>query len=114
MIQGVNRHDHNPDRGKAVTFEDMRADVLAMKQHNINAVRCSHYPNDPKFLDICDELGLFVVAEANVESHAWISSLCNDPNYRSTWISRVSRMVERDKNHACVIMWSIGNESGYG
>ena len=114
MIQGVNRHDHNPDRGKAVTVEDMRADVLAMKRHNFNSVRCSHYPNDPKFLDICDELGLFVVAEANVESHAWISSLCNDPNYRSTWISRVSRMVERDKNRACVIMWSIGNESGYG
>jgi len=114
MIQGVNRHDHNPDRGKALTVDDMRADVLAMKRHNFNSVRCSHYPNDPKFLDICDELGLFVVAEANVESHAWISSLCNDPNYRSTWISRVSRMVERDKNHACVIMWSIGNESGYG
>lgn len=114
MIQGVNRHDHHPDRGKAVTLEDMRADVLAMKQHNINAVRCSHYPNDPKFLDICDELGLYVVAEANVESHAWISSLCNDPNYRSTWISRISRMVERDKNHPSIIMWSIGNESGYG
>lgn len=114
MIQGVNRHDHHPDRGKAVTVEDMRADVLAMKQHNINAVRCSHYPNDPKFLDICDELGLYVVAEANVESHAWITSLCNDPNYRATWISRVSRMVERDKNHPSIIIWSIGNESGYG
>ena len=114
MIQGVNRHDHHPDRGKAVTVADMRADVLAMKQHNINSVRCSHYPNDPKFLDICDELGLYVVAEANVESHAWMSSLCNDPNYRSTWFSRVSRMVERDKNHPSVIIWSLGNESGYG
>ena len=114
MIQGVNRHDHHPDRGKAVTVEDMRADVLAMKQHNINSVRCSHYPNDPKFLDICDELGLYVVDEANVESHAWMSSLCNDPNYRSTWVSRVSRMVERDKNHPSIIIWSLGNESGYG
>lgn len=114
MIQGVNRHDHHPDRGKAVTVQDMRDDVIAMKQHNVNAVRCSHYPNDPRFLDICDELGLYVVDEANVESHAWITSLCNDPAYRSTWLSRVSRMVERDVNHPCVIMWSLGNESGYG
>jgi len=114
MIQGVNRHDHHPDRGKAVTVQDMREDVVAMKQHNINAVRCSHYPNDPRFLDICDELGLYVVDEANIESHAWITSLCHDSAYRATWLSRVSRMVERDKNHPSVIMWSLGNESGYG
>lgn len=114
MIQGVNRHDHHPDRGKAVTVQDLREDVVAMKQHNINAVRCSHYPNDPRFLDICDELGLYVVDEANVESHAWITSLCHDSAYRATWLSRVSRMVERDKNHPSVIMWSLGNESGYG
>jgi beta-galactosidase len=114
MIQGVNRHDHHPDRGKAVTEQDMRADVIAMKQHNINAVRCSHYPNDPRFLDICDELGLYVVDEANVESHAWITSLCHDSTYRATWLSRITRMVERDKNHPSVIMWSLGNESGYG
>jgi beta-galactosidase len=114
MVQGVNRHDHHPDRGKAVTVQDMRDDVVAMKQHNINAVRCSHYPNDPRFLDICDELGLYVVDEANIESHAWITSLCHDSAYRATWLSRVSRMVERDKNHPSVIMWSLGNESGYG
>ncbi|MFM8954727.1 MAG: glycoside hydrolase family 2 TIM barrel-domain containing protein [Actinomycetota bacterium] len=114
MIQGVNRHDHHPDRGKAVTVDDMRADVLAMKRHNFNAVRCAHYPNDPRFLDICDELGLYVVAEANAESHAWISSLCHDPQFRSSWISRITRMVERDKNHASVIIWSLGNEAGYG
>jgi beta-galactosidase len=114
MIQGVNRHDHHPDRGKAVTVQDMREDVVAMKQHNINAVRCSHYPNDSRFLDICDELGLYVVDEANIESHAWITSLCHDSAYRATWLSRVSRMVERDKNHPSVIMWSLGNESGYG
>jgi len=114
MIQGVNRHDHHPDRGKAVTVQDMREDVVAMKQHNINAVRCSHYPNDPRFLEICDELGLYVVDEANIESHAWITSLCHDSAYRATWLSRVSRMVERDKNHPSVIMWSLGNESGYG
>jgi beta-galactosidase len=114
MVQGVNRHDHHPDRGKAVTVQDMRDDVVAMKQHSVNAVRCSHYPNDPRFLEICDELGLYVVDEANIESHAWITSLCHDSAYRATWLSRVSRMVERDKNHPSVIMWSLGNESGYG
>ncbi|MBM3730937.1 MAG: DUF4981 domain-containing protein [Actinobacteria bacterium] len=114
MFQGVNRHDHHPERGKAVTVDDMRADILAMKQHNVNAVRCSHYPNDPRFLDLCDEIGLYVVDEANVESHAWNTSLCHDPRYRPTIMSRISRMVERDRNHACVVMWSLGNESGYG
>ncbi len=114
MFQGVNRHDHHPERGKAVTVEDMRADLVAMKQHNVNAVRCSHYPNDPRFLDLCDELGLYVVDEGNVESHAWNTSLCHDPRYRSTIMSRITRMVERDRNHACIVMWSLGNESGYG
>ena len=114
MIQGVNRHDHHPERGKAVTVADMRADIVLMKQHNVNAVRCSHYPNDPRFLDLCDELGLYVIDEANVESHAWNTSLCHDPRYRATIMSRVARMVERDKNHPSIIMWSLGNESGYG
>ena len=114
MVQGVNRHDHHPERGKAVTVADMRADIVLMKQHNVNAVRCSHYPNDPRFLDLCDELGLYVIDEANVESHAWNTSLCHDPRYRATIMSRVSRMVERDKNHPSIIMWSLGNESGYG
>ncbi len=75
MIRGVNRHDHHPERGKAVTVVDMRDDLLAMKRHNINAVRCSHYPNDPRLLDLCDELGLYVVDEANIESHAFNTSL---------------------------------------
>ena len=114
MFQGVNRHDHHPERGKAVTVDDMRADLVAMKQHNVNAVRCSHYPNDPRFLDLCDEIGLYVIDEANVESHAWNTSLCHDARYRSTIVSRISRMVERDKNHASIVMWSLGNESGYG
>ena len=113
-IRGVNRHDHHPDRGKAVTEADMRADLLAMKRHNINAVRCSHYPNDPRFLDLCDELGLYVVDEANIESHAFNTSLCDDPAYRSAWVERGARMVARDRNHPCVILWSLGNESGYG
>lgn len=114
MIRGVNRHDHHPVRGKAVNIEDMRADVLAMKRHNVNAVRCSHYPNDPRFLDLCDEYGLYVVDEANAESHAWNTSLCHDPRWRSTWMARITRMVERDRNHPGIIMWSLGNEAGYG
>ena len=114
MIQGVNRHDHHPVRGKAVTLEDMRADIVAMKRHNVNAVRCSHYPSDPRFYDLCDEYGLYVVDEANVESHGFNTSLCHDPRYRNTIMSRITRMVERDKNHPSIIMWSLGNESGYG
>ncbi|NCW94727.1 MAG: beta-galatosidase, partial [Actinobacteria bacterium] len=78
-VRGVNRHDHHPVRGKAVTRDDMVADVVAMKQLNCNAVRTSHYPNDPAFLDLCDEYGLYVVAEANIESHAYNTSLCDDP-----------------------------------
>ncbi len=114
MIRGVNRHEHHPERGKAVTVADMRADLVTMKRHNINAVRCSHYPNDPRFYDLCDELGLYVVDEANVESHAFNVLLCNDPAYRTTWLERGARMALRDKNHPCIIMWSLGNEAGYG
>ncbi len=113
-IFGVNRHDHHPTRGKAVTVDDMRDDLLAMRRHNITAVRCSHYPNDPRFLDLCDEIGMYVVDEANIESHAYNTSLCDDARYRSTWMSRGARMVERDRNHPSVIMWSLGNEAGYG
>ena len=113
-IFGVNRHDHHPTRGKAVTIDDMRADLLLMKQHNINSVRTSHYPNDARLLDLCDELGLYVVDEANIESHAYNTSLCNDDRYRAAWLARGSRMVERDVNHPSIIMWSLGNESGYG
>jgi beta-galactosidase len=113
-IFGVNRHDHHPTRGKAVTVDDMRADLLLMKQHNITAVRTSHYPNDPRLLDLCDELGLYVVDEANIESHAYNTSLCHDDRYRAAWIARGARMVERDVNHPSIILWSLGNESGYG
>ncbi|MBT4984519.1 MAG: DUF4981 domain-containing protein [Ilumatobacter sp.] len=113
-IFGVNRHDHHPTRGKAVTLDDMRADLLAMRRHNITAVRCSHYPNDPRLLDLCDEIGLYVIDEANLEAHQYNTSLCNDPAWRTTWVARASRMVERDRNHASIIMWSLGNEAGYG
>ncbi|HTH05737.1 MAG TPA: glycoside hydrolase family 2 TIM barrel-domain containing protein, partial [Ilumatobacteraceae bacterium] len=113
-IFGVNRHDDHPDRGKAVTVDDMRADLLAMRDHNITAIRTSHYPNDEAFLDLCDELGFYVVAEANVESHAYNFLLCDEPTYRSAWLDRGARLVERDRNHPSVILWSLGNESGYG
>ena len=113
-INGVNRHDHHPDRGKAVTPADMRADLTTMKRHNINAVRCSHYPNDHRFYDLCDELGLYVFDEADIESHAWNNSLCHDPRYLGAFVERGARMVQRDKNHASIIVWSLGNESGYG
>jgi beta-galactosidase len=113
-IFGINRHDHHPVRGKAVTLDDIRDDLLAMRRHNITAVRCSHYPNDPRLLELCDEIGMYVVDEANIESHAYNTSLCDDPRYRSAWLERGARMVERDRNHPSVIMWSLGNESGYG
>jgi beta-galactosidase len=113
-IFGVNRHDHHPDRGKAVTVDDMRADLVQMRRHNITAVRTSHYPNDSAFYDLCDELGMYVVDEANLESHAYNTSLCHDQRYLATWVARGSRMVRRDRNHPSVIVWSLGNESGYG
>ena len=113
-VFGVNRHDHHPDRGKAVTVDDMRADLEVMRRHNITAIRTSHYPNDVAFYDLCDELGMYVVDEANIESHAYNTSLCNDPRYLSTWLARGSRMVQRDRNHPSILLWSLGNESGYG
>jgi beta-galactosidase len=113
-IFGVNRHDHHPERGKAVTVDDMRNDLLAMRRHNITAVRTSHYPNDPRLLDLCDEIGMYVVDEANIESHAYNTSLCNNPAYRLAWLDRVARMIERDRNHPSIVMWSLGNESGHG
>ncbi|MFM2076657.1 MAG: hypothetical protein RJA49_547, partial [Actinomycetota bacterium] len=113
-IFGVNRHDHHPERGKAVTEADMRADLVTMRRHNITAVRTSHYPNDSRFYDLCDELGMYVVDEANIESHAYNTSLCDDPRWRSTWLERGARMVQRDRNHPSIILWSLGNESGYG
>jgi len=114
LIQGVNRHDHDDVRGKAVTRESMRRDIELMKQFNFNAVRTAHYPNDPHFLDLCDELGIYVVDEANAESHAYLRSLCNDPRYARAFRERATRMVERDKNHPSIILWSLGNESGIG
>jgi beta-galactosidase len=114
QIHGVNRHDHDDVHGCAVSREVMEADVLLMKRFNVNAVRTSHYPNDPYFLDLCDRYGLYVVDEANIESHAYYDEVCRDPRYASAFLERVRNMVERDKNHPSVIAWSLGNESGYG
>ncbi len=114
LFHGVNRHDFDPRHGRTVTREQMRADIVQMKRFGFDSVRTSHYPNDPAFLELTDELGLYVISEADIESHAFWSTLCDDPRYLSAWVERVSRMVLRDKDHASVIEWSLGNESGYG
>ncbi len=114
LIKGVNRHDHDDTRGKALPRARMLQDVLTMKRFNFNAVRTSHYPNDPHFLDLCDEHGLYVIDEANIESHAFYNQICRDSRYAGAFLDRVKNMVERDKNHACIFAWSLGNESGYG
>ncbi len=114
LIRGVNRHDHCDETGKVISEKLMRLDIETMKRHNINAVRTSHYPNDSRFYELCDEYGLYVVDECNVEAHHHYASLGRDPYWSSALLSRVTRMVERDKNHASIIMWSMGNETGYG
>lgn len=114
FIKGVNRHDHHDTKGKAIDRETMRLDALTMKRFNFNAVRTSHYPNDPHWLDLCDELGLYLIDEANLESHDYYHQICRDRRYTSAFVERAVRMVERDKNHAAIILWSLGNESGYG
>jgi len=112
-ILGVNRHDHHPVTGKTVTGDEMRDELVLMKQHNVNAVRTAHYPNDHRLLDLCDELGLYVIDEANVECHGRELALAHDLRYEAAIMSRVTRMVVRDRNHPCVIGWSLGNESGH-
>ncbi len=119
ILKGVNRHDHHPVLGKTVPDECLVQDVLLMKQHNINTVRTSHYPNDPRFYDLCDQHGLYVIEEADLETHgfqptgAW-NRLTDDAAWEAACVDRMVRMVERDRNHPCVIMWSLGNESGFG
>ena len=119
LLRGVNRHEWDPRTGRTLTPETMLADVLAMKRHNVNAVRTSHYPPDPRFLDLCDRHGLWVIDECDVETHGfafsgWRGNPSDDPAWREAYLDRAERMVERDKNHPCVIMWSLGNEAGTG
>ncbi len=114
LFKGVNLHDHDDTRGKAISRDLMETDVQRMKQFNVNAVRTSHYPKDPYFYDLCDRYGLYVIDEANIESHAFYHEICRDPRYTLAFVERVQNMVERDKNHPSIIFWSLGNESGYG
>lgn len=114
IVRGVNRHEFNPKRGRAVTEEDMRRDIVLMKQLNINAVRTCHYPNDSRWYDLCDELGMCVVDEANLETHGMGGLFSRDPLWAGAYMERATRMVLRDRNHASVCFWSLGNESGAG
>ncbi len=114
IFYGINRHDFHPVTGRVLDRDYMRQDLLELKRWNFNAVRTSHYPNDPAFLDLCDELGFYVIGEANIESHAFQNTLCNDQAYLNAWVDRVARMIQRDIHHPSVVMWSLGNESGAG
>ncbi|MCH7229817.1 DUF4981 domain-containing protein [Glycomyces sp. L485] len=119
LLRGVNRHEWHPETGRTLSVETMRQDLEIMKRHNINAVRTSHYPPDRRFLDLCDELGMWVVDECDLETHGfvhigWQGNPSADPRWREAYLDRMQRMVERDKNHASIIMWSLGNESGKG
>ncbi len=113
-INGVNRHEHDDQRGRTLSLEKMRLDVITMKQFNINAVRTSHYPAAPEFYDLCDEYGLYVFDEANIENHGFFYDLCSNPSWAESYMDRATRMVVRDKNHPSIIVWSLGNESGVG
>ena len=118
FMKGVNRHEHHPRNGHTLSKEDMRKDMELMKKLNINAVRTSHYPPDPYWMELCDEYGLYVIDEANIESHGLgydlSVSLANKPLWQEAHLQRIQRMYERDKNHTSVITWSLGNEAGDG
>jgi len=117
LVKGVNRHDHDPDTGHYVTEASMRQDLELMKQLNINTVRTAHYPNDPRFYELCDEYGLYVIAEANIESHGMgykEESLAKDATWTAAHLDRVTNMIHAIKNHPAIIMWSLGNEAGDG
>ncbi|MBQ2732835.1 MAG: glycoside hydrolase family 2 [Clostridia bacterium] len=125
-LKGVNHHDTHPYTGYAMTYDDMRSELLKMKELNINCIRTSHYPPQPVFLELCDELGFYVVDEADIETHGFgkrtggyaydASTLwpCRNAEWRDAFVDRAARLYQRDKNHTCVIMWSLGNEANYG
>ena len=116
-LKGANRHEHEPVTGHALSVESMIRDIKLMKQFNLNAVRTSHYPDDPQWYDLCDQYGLYLIDEANIESHGMgygAESLAKDPAWKEAHVDRARRMVERDKNHPSVIIWSMGNEAGNG
>ncbi|PYI51924.1 glycoside hydrolase family 2 TIM barrel-domain containing protein [Paenibacillus flagellatus] len=123
-LKGVNRHDSHPELGQTIPIRHMIRDLELMKRHNVNTIRTSHYPNDPRFLDLCDEYGFYVIDEADLECHGIRSydavpegafhTLAKHPDWKAAFVDRAVRMVERDKNHASIVIWSMGNESGYG
>lgn len=121
-FKGVNRHEHHPELGRAIPLKTMIEDIIIMKQHNINAVRTSHYPDDPRFYDLCDMYGIYVIDEADLECHGFetlsrlygTKILSDDPEWKDAFLDRIERTVHRDKNHPSVIIWSLGNESGFG
>mgnify|MGYP000428154928 FL=1 len=118
-FKGVNRHDYSPQNGRVVSREEIEKDIILMKQFNINAIRTSHYPNSYYLYDLCDEYGMYLIAETDLECHGfeltgdykWIT---DDPSWELAYISRMTRMIERDKNHPAIIFWSLGNESAFG
>ncbi|KAL1960098.1 hypothetical protein VTO42DRAFT_270 [Malbranchea cinnamomea] len=141
LLRGVNRHDHHPFLGRAVPLSFVREDLLLMKRHNVNALRCSHYPDHPRLYDLCDELGIWVMDEADLECHGFYEAVArprnipesldiderirlthkdaaefttNNPEWRDAYVDRIEQMVQRDRNHPCIIVWSWGNESFYG
>ena len=117
LIKGVNRHETDPDRGRAVTEAGMIQDIVLLKQNNFNSVRTSHYPNHPRWYELCDEYGLYIVDETNLESHdLWEKGkfIGQEPMWEKAMVDRAISMAERDKNHPCIIMWSLGNECGLG
>ncbi|HEX4247749.1 MAG TPA: glycoside hydrolase family 2 TIM barrel-domain containing protein [Pseudonocardia sp.] len=119
LLRGVNRHEHHPEHGRALPAGTALADVLLMKRHNINAVRTSHYPPDPEFLELCDRYGLWVVDECDLETHGfeplgWAANPTDDPHWAAACLDRMRRTVERDKNRPSVILWSLGNEAHTG
>jgi beta-galactosidase len=113
-LRGVNRHEIDPDQGYAVPLDHMVRDVVLMKQANINAVRTCHYPDDPRWYELCDRYGLYVLDEANLETHGTRGFLAGDPQWAHAFLERAVGMAARDRNHPSIIMWSLGNEAGYG
>ena len=113
-IRGVNRHEHDPYKARVMTEELMLQDLRLMKQANINAVRLAHYPNCPRWYELCDSIGMYVMDEADCETHGLRGTLASTPDWADAFLDRAIRMAERDKNHPSVIFWSLGNESGYG
>lgn len=113
-LRGVNRHEHDPATGRTISYERMKQDIILMKQANINAVRTAHYPNNTQWYELCNEYGLYVMDEADIEEHGLRGQLASDPAWHAAFLDRAVRMAERDKNHPSIICWSMGNEAGYG